>query len=59
MTSWLDEVQAGVHAIVHNLLPVDAVFLFQIRVEPSLDVLDDGFPARKESVLAREARSNW
>lgn len=45
MTSGLDKVQAGVHTIVDNLLPVHAVFLLQIRVKTRLDVLNDRFPA--------------
>jgi hypothetical protein len=50
MTSRLDEVQAGMNAIIHDLLPVDAVFLFQVRVETGFNVLGDRFPARMEYV---------
>jgi hypothetical protein len=32
-------------AIVRDFLPVDAVFLLQIRVKPGFNVLDNGFPA--------------
>ena len=53
MPSWLDEVQASMDAIIHNLLPVDAVFLLQIRVKPGFNVLDDGFPARAEYIRVR------
>jgi hypothetical protein len=45
MTSGLDEVQAGMDAIVHDLLPIDAVFLFEIGVETGFNVLDNRFPA--------------
>jgi hypothetical protein len=40
-------------AIIHDLLPVDAVFLFQIRVETGFDVLDNRFPARMKYVRVR------
>ena len=50
MTGWLDEVQASMDAIIHDLLPVDAVFLLQIRVKPSFDVLNDGFPTERDTV---------
>ena len=33
------------NAVVDDLLTVDAVFLFKIRVKPGLDVLDDRLPA--------------
>jgi hypothetical protein len=45
VTSRLDEVQAGMDAIIQDLLPVDAVFLFQVRVETGFNVLDNRFPA--------------
>ena len=32
-------------AVIHNFLAVDSVFLLQIRVKPSFDVLNDGPPA--------------
>jgi len=44
VTSWLDEVQTSVDAIIRDLLSVDAVFLLQIRVESGFDVLNDGLP---------------
>jgi len=47
VAGWLDEVQAGMDAVVNDFSPVDAVFLLQIRVEPRFNVLDDGFPAVK------------
>lgn len=53
MTSRLDEVQACMDAIVHDFLSVDAVFLFQIRVETGFNVLDNRFPARMEYVRVR------
>lgn len=33
------------NAVVHHLLAVDSVLLFEIRVETSLDVLDNRLPA--------------
>jgi hypothetical protein len=49
VTGWLYEVQASMDAIIHDLLPVDAVFLLQIRVKPGFDVLNDGFPAARNT----------
>ena len=46
MASWLDKVQAGVHAIVDNLLTVDAVLLLQIRIETGFDIFDNRLPAK-------------
>ena len=46
MTCRLDEVEAGVYAVVGDLGPVNAVLLLEIRIEASFDVLHDGFPAR-------------
>ena len=45
MTRGLDEVQARMDAVVSHLLPVDPVLLLEIRIEASLDVLDNGLPA--------------
>ena len=50
VTRRLDEVQTGVNTIVHEFLPVDAVFLFEIRVKTGFNVLDDRFPARMKHV---------
>ena len=50
VTRRLDEVQTGMDTIVHEFLPVDAVFLFKIRVETGFNVLDDWFPARMKDV---------
>lgn len=56
MTCRLDEVEAGVDTVVNNFLPVDAVLLFEVRVEAGLDVLHDRLPARLKRV-SRHARS--
>ena len=48
MAGWLNEVQTRVNAIIDNLLSVDAVFLFQIRVKSRGNILNDGIPARME-----------
>jgi hypothetical protein len=41
----LDKVEAGVDAVVDDLLTVDAVFLLEIRVVTRLDVLENRPPA--------------
>ena len=45
VTCGLNEVQAGVDAVVNDLLPVDPVLLLEIGVETRLNVLHDGLPA--------------
>ncbi len=50
VTSRLDEVQASMDAIVHDLLPVDAVFLFEVGIETGFNVLNDRFPTGMEHV---------
>lgn len=54
VSSWLDEVQTSMDAVIHNLLPVDAVFLLQIRIKPGFNVLDDGFPTVTKYIRVRE-----
>jgi hypothetical protein len=44
MTCRLNEVEAGMNTIVHDLLPVDTVLLLQVGVETRLDVLQNGPP---------------
>lgn len=48
MAGWLNEVQTRVNAVIDDLLSVDAVFLFQIRVESGGNIVNDGIPARME-----------
>ena len=48
-----DKVQASVHAVVDHLLPVDAVLLLEVGVEPRLDVVQDRFPAVSRLVQRR------
>ena len=50
VTSRLDEVQTSMDAIIHKFLPIDAVFLFEIRVKTGFNVLGDRFPARMKHV---------
>jgi len=50
VTGRLDEVQTGMDAIIHEFLPVDAVFLFEVRVETGFNVLGDRFPAKMKNV---------
>ncbi len=45
MSSWLDEVEARVNAVVDDFLPVHTILLLQVGVKATLNVLDDGFPA--------------
>jgi len=40
-------------AVIHDLLSVDTVFLLQIRVEPSFNILNDGPPASMEHYVSR------
>ena len=47
VTGRLDEVQTGVNTVVNDFLPVDAVLLFEVRVEAGLDVLHDRLPAER------------
>lgn len=44
MTGGLNKVEAGMHAVVHDLLAVDTVLLLQVRVKTRLDVIQDGPP---------------
>lgn len=46
MASGLDKVQAGVHAVVDNLLTVHAILLLQIRIKAGLDILNNRLPAK-------------
>lgn len=48
MTGRLDEVDTCVNPVVDQLCPVDPVFLFEVSIETSLDVVDDRFPAANE-----------
>jgi hypothetical protein len=50
VTSRLDEVQTRMDTIIHEFLPVDTVFLFEIRVETGFNVLNDRFPAKMKHV---------
>ena len=45
MAGRLYEVNAGVDTIVDELEAVDAIFLLEIRVEASFNIIDDGLPA--------------
>lgn len=44
MASWLDEVNARMHAVVHNVHAVNLVFGVKVGVVSLLDVLDDWAP---------------
>jgi hypothetical protein len=45
MTRWLNEVEAGMDAVVNDFLTVDLVLVFQVLVESRLDVLKNWSPA--------------
>ena len=45
MTRRLDKVETRVDTVVNHFLAVDAVFLFQVRVEPGLNVFHNWLPA--------------
>lgn len=45
MTGGLDEVDAGVHTVVNNLLTVNPVFLLEVRVETRFNVIENRLPA--------------
>jgi hypothetical protein len=57
VTGWLDEVQASMDAVVGYFLPVDTVFLFEIRVKTRFNVLNNGFPARTEYIRVRGGKT--
>lgn len=44
MASGLDEIDAGVNAIVNNVNAVDLVLSIKVRIEALLDVLDNRTP---------------
>jgi hypothetical protein len=58
MTCWLDEVDAGVYAVIDQLQPVDPILLLQVGVEAGLDIVDDWLPANG-SHSARGAGRFW
>jgi hypothetical protein len=45
MTGGLDKVDTSVNTVVDQLFPVQTVFLLQICIKTSLNIVDDGFPA--------------
>lgn len=47
MASGLNEIQACMDTVVDDFGSVHAILLLEIRVEPRLNVLDNGFPARR------------
>ena len=53
VTSGLYEVQTSMYTIVYNLLSVDAVFLFQVRVKARLNIVNDRLPAESWIVSKR------
>ena len=51
---WLNKVQAGMDAVVNDLLTVDLVFIFQILVKSRLNVLYNWSPTRGVSEKKRQ-----
>lgn len=51
VTRGLNKVEAGMHAVVNDLLPVDAVLLLEIRVKSGLDAIRDRLPAVIETLV--------
>lgn len=54
MTSGLDEVQAGVNAVINNFLAVNPVLLLQVGVESRLDVIHNGLPAEETRTASED-----
>ena len=58
VTSGLNEVEAGVDAVVNDFLPVDTVFLLQVGIETRFDILNNWLPASTADLdTAREPRT--
>lgn len=55
MASRLNEVQASMDTVVNDLAPINAILLFQIRVEARLDVLYNGSPTEKHESVYQNA----
>jgi hypothetical protein len=45
MTCGLNEVEAGVYSIINEFLSIHPVFLFEVSVEPRLNVFNNWLPA--------------
>jgi hypothetical protein len=46
VTCRFDKVETGVDTVVDHLLSVHSVLLFEVRVEPGFNVVEDWFPSR-------------
>ena len=60
MTGGLNEIQAGMYAIVNNFLAVDTVFLLKVRIKSRLNVFDDRPPTGSQEfrhVVTRNMRT--
>lgn len=51
MTSGLDKIKAGMYPVIDDLLTVNTVFLFQVRVKTGLDIFNNGPPTTEDIVL--------
>jgi hypothetical protein len=45
VTGRLDEVDTSVNSVIDQFKPVDSVLLLEVRIESSINVIDNGFPA--------------
>ena len=57
VAGWLNEVDAGMNAVVHNVHAVDLVLGIEVRIEARLDVLDNWTPRSIIVDKVAEARS--
>ena len=44
MTGWLDEKETSMYTVIYEFESVDTVLLFEVCVESSFNVVDNGFP---------------
>ena len=56
MTSRLNEVDASMHTVIHDVHPVNLVFSIEEIVESSINVLGDGSP---RVVVVDEVAKAW
>lgn len=44
VTSWLDEVNTGMHSVVNNVHPVDLVLSVKVGIESGVDIVNNWPP---------------
>jgi hypothetical protein len=57
MTGWLNEIDAGMNAVIHNVHTIDLVLGIEIRIETRLNILDNWSPRGIIVDKIAEARS--